>query len=295
MREKWAVNAVLVVAVACLGWGQMPGLLHGPFPVETDSGGFFTAEVETEEDEPQIIHVSGKLLDSSGNPIAGKSVNVYAERRIGPGGVRGFEIAGVGRIAAVWIEVEGYEPERIATFEITQTGLLLTPLVLRAEERCTPGAYQIQLLYDDCTVVVFIFRRCEARGEGFGVWSTWRAKSAMKGDSLPSAHKDWHWVVRTERGKRVTYAFHESDGTSWQEMVVIEIPVVTVRPATCQHCSHVLVETDDSFVLYHCERGRWVLVSMIKRPRTQEDKATDGKTEETEWEIPIYWEWEGFW
>lgn len=307
MKGK-CVSLLLSLACGCLGWAQVegPGVL-GPFQSTTDIRGTFFAELAL----PFVSGITGELADWAGTPLQQVTAALFIEPHPGLN-----EIRGVGNVGAIWICVDGYEEARIHTFDIvTRSKPVLNTGKVNLKKKqpppepkpeCEPCSYQFKLTNEDRENVGFMYRRCTKRGR----WLTWRTgKTAPKSEgyaggsygqyeSIPGKGK---WVVvreelKDEKGKvtAAEYWFYESDGHTWQYKGMHKIAVKKETGTSCEYCSQILVFVNETWYLYNCQsKDKWG--KPVGKWTTKEDEATDGKTEETEWEIPIYWKWKGSW
>lgn len=177
---------------------------------------------------------------------------------------------GAGHIGAVWLEVDGYDPSRVAGFTIApgpRPVLEIGSVALSSWPTCATCTYQFLLTRDEEGRVGFRYRHCTN-----GRWGNWALVTcwATKHASLPEkADNASTWiVVATSEARRVIYSFYQSDGATWENRGAVEIAVATARPATCRIGTYVQVEPSEGlFITYHCDpTGRWVQIGQWEIP-----------------------------
>lgn len=261
MRMKWACTAAGLVCCLVLGgamWGQETEITPlselGPSKiVATDDQGRFFAEFT----EPFPLGVSGQLIDPQGKPLAGVEVMVVLEPRPGIP-----NILGIGHIGAVWLEVDGYDPSRIAGCAMItglQPVLEIGSVALLTSPACVSCSYQFMLTADEEGRIGFRYRHCTD-----GRWGNWVlfTRWVTKHGSLPAKIDEaCTWiVVAVSEARKLSYNFYHSDGEKWVNRGAVAVQIVRQTASPCTHCSYVRVERVDGLhIMYHCDRtGKWV-------------------------------------
>jgi hypothetical protein len=258
---KWLWLGLLIVW--CLaGSAQFgPGIV-GPFTGTSDRGGGFVV------DTPLNWRVKGELADVVGKPLPGVTVAIFLEPRAGLA-----EIVGIGNVEAIWVVVEGFDPARVSEFSIiggVKPVFDVGRVTARDAPLCDEGTWEVRIIKDDCSEVIFDTRQCTK-----GRWGWWSRSRARKGEELPEEMpKACTWfvvvtVVTEDKDKRfLNYEFYHSDGKTWQKRVTLKMQIVSARPATGETCQYVVVARGDGYwFLYHCKRpGEWTLLGEWHRP-----------------------------
>lgn len=233
------------------GWAQVgPGVL-GPFRGTLDAAKNFAA------DTPLAWRVVGKFLNWDDKVPPGTPVEIYLEPRPGLS-----EIVGIGNVEAIWVLVPGLDPVRLTQFAIVtepRLGFDLGSFTAPAPALCTDSTAQIRIVADDGSVLRFWYRHCSG-----GQWGPWQLLRGSRGAALPgTVAPECAWfVLLTEEKGQLVYAFYHSDGKAWVEKGTLVIPLVLVRPVSCEVCGCVAVDEGGARrTLYHCERpGGWKLI-----------------------------------
>lgn len=241
MRRLWLGLLLLGWTAA---WAQVgPGVL-GPFRGTLDAAKSFAV------DTPLGWRVVGTFINWDDRVPPGTTVEIYLEPRPGLS-----EIVGIGKVEAIWVLVPGLEPVRMAQFSIVtepRLGLDLGSFRAPAPVPGTDCTSQIRILADDGATVRFWYRHCSG-----GRWGPWQLPRAARGAALPGTvapEGTWSALLTEEKGQ-LAYAFYQGDGKAWGEKGGPVIPLVLVRPVSCEVCPSVAGDEGGTRrTLYHRER-----------------------------------------
>ncbi|MCX7750776.1 MAG: hypothetical protein N2320_04445 [Candidatus Bipolaricaulota bacterium] len=253
---RWIWIGLLLTAWMT-GWAQVgPGVL-GPFAGTLDGAKRFAV------DTPLGWRIAGKFQNHEDNVPPGTRLEIFLEPRPGIS-----EIVGIGNVGAIWVVLPGLDPVRLTGFSIVtepRLGFDLGEFTAPAPPPCTDCTSQVRILADDGSLVQFWHRHCSG-----GRWGPWGLLRAGRGTALPAeVGTECTWfVLLTEDKDKLTYAFFHSDGRAWIEKGRLVVPLVLVRPVSCEVCQYVAVnEGGNHRTLYHCERlGVWKLIGEWGRP-----------------------------